>query len=1161
MAIDNYIPKVGDQNRIDNTSGKTMRGAIAGLMRNSSMIRIASGYFRLSGVVELEDDFRDFFAKSKDNKIQLLISNKYDRQNTDTRKILEIAEKSSNYTDEAFLLDNKFYQELVNWIQTGRIEVKIFVDSKFYATHSKDDIAFLHGKAYLFSNDFYDRRGDVLIGSSNFTYGGLVKNRELNIFSQDSFPPIREWFDEMWEKYSEVYSHELLVQLEEQKEQSSIPKVRYTPIEYFYWSLGKYFGKKPIKSLEGRIKEIERLLPYPQHADGNRFFAHQFRGIKHVYEQLNKFDTQVLADGVGLGKTLEAATVIKLYLQDLRVANDKRKILVLANERLREQWSSELENVAVSVKDVDMTTRQKFTGLDDETLKQYAEKYALVVIDEAHEGFLRKNNTVYKKMKQMIHFARQTQGRTLRGLLLTATPWNNSREDVIRLGLLFLNIDKVPKEKQYYKYVLTEREKILYDVNDSGNYNQNAYIEFWKDIFYQRTRRSLANERFLSDQYPIRKFPLESGEQPFVMRYSPAVSAALSEILEKIIALKLPYQDTVWQYFGPLATSNVIMRQRFQLLRRADSSNAAFGKSLENIKMRLEVFQHDIQQLVGESLPIVKKYFYKKVHEEYAEEYAQEVEGFDFIGVFGEIGIELNKSQEERIKYINENLSEQTVDAYLNEMVTDAINDIRDLEEILEQWKVVSKNDEKQKVVITQIKDIVRQGGKVLVFSEFSDTVEDYYRTMLQDSVICETGIGMIRGGVSRMNYDDCPKKDVLGRFSPQSKMYDVSEDNQIGVLIGTDAIATGQNLQDANHLITIELPYNPMRLEQRIGRIDRPKLNGENQIYIYAFPSEEIINAELKLSERFEGKAQGARSDTEGDFKLPFVNNGKYQGIVSNVSQIEEEKAFLDQELIASVSEEESRERVYEFYQKHGENFEISNECIAFPYSFVNAEIDILLYQIELKDVNNHSILRVAPALWDLKKAKMLSFTEAENLVRNMLNKEVHIEERVARCLVDENGKKYDLIIENAVEKYNADLKSVVKLETQPQYVYSLRQNLQIDKRKYREYFKQQGIEPKRFQKIIDSLGGRGFNEEQSSFLKTLRDSEGNVSNKNVYENIWSNLKRFVELFDIMEIDVTAVRYFDKAHEELSVLNPIAAVIGIDKTDNLKGYGIDGEN
>lgn len=1145
MAIDNYIPKVGDTNRIDNTPAKTMRGAIAGLMEESGFIRIASGYFRLSGIVQLEEDFRRFFERSKNNKIQLLISNQFDRKDTDTRKLLGIAGGKSEYSNESFYLDNYFYQELVNWIKLGRIDVKIFVDSKFYETHSKDDIAFLHGKAYLFSRDFKDRRGDVLIGSSNFTYGGLVENRELNIFSQDSFPPIKDWFDEMWENYSEQYSQELLMQLEEQKRNYSKPKTSYTPVSYFYWNLGKYFGEKRSESLTDRISMIEENLPYPRHKNGKKFFVHQSRGISRVYTKLKEFDAQILADGVGLGKTLEAASIIKLYLQDLQSQNDKRKVLILANDRLKEQWITELENVQVNSTHVDITTRQKFTRLDNQSIKDYAETYALVVIDEAHEGFLRKNNEAYKKIQEMLHIARENQGRTIRGLLLTATPWNNSREDVIRLGLLFLNIQKVPTSRQYYDYVLGEREKLLYDTKDNGNYNQNAYIEFWNDLFTQRTRSSLANEKFLSERYPKREFPLEREGIPFTITYSSDVSSALNDILGRIIELKLPYQDTVWQYFGPNTESNVILRQRYQLLRRADSSNAAFGKSLENIKNKLEDFQKDIEALKGESLVQVKKYFYEKINSSYAKEFSDSVETFDLKDPSdSDIDTNLNKAQNDRVKFIDEKLSEQTLDAYLSRMLTDTIIDIHNLSEVLAQWNIVSKNDEKQRIIIKQIKKLVAEGNKVLVFSEFSDTVENYYQEMLADSTILKSGIGMIYGGVNRINYENCSKQEVLGCFSPHSKSYELDDKKEISVLIGTDAISTGQNLQDANHLVTIELPYNPMRLEQRIGRIDRPKLNGENHIYIYAFPSEEVINAELRLSERFEGKAKGATQDTYGDFKLPFVHNGYYEGLsaLNNTRNLDS----VNEELITSVSEEEARERVFDFYQKFDEKSMLGGDFTYFPESFTAGKDSILLFKAVLQDINQHSIQTTPPTLWDMINNRQLSFVEAENITRKLLKKDFAIDKSEAKKITNSYNKARQDILEKIITNYNDNLKSISKLEIQPAYIMNLREILMNGRREYRNNFVSQKIDGRQFTKVVNSLGNRGFNKEQSNFLKILRGDDGNISSKKVFDNIWNNLKRFMDLFngEIVESNISPIK--NKASKDNSKLEIIAEIIGV---------------
>ncbi|MDW5564558.1 helicase-related protein [Streptococcus mutans] len=1149
MALDNYIPEIGTENRIDNKL-RTMRGAIGGLMEHSNKIRIASGYFRLSGIVELEEDFRRFFARSKENKIELLISNQYDTKSTDTRVVLGIAEGLADYSTESFYLDNQFYQELVEWIKVGRIEVKIFVDEKFYETHSKADIAFLHGKAYIFSAADEFISNSVLIGSSNFTYGGLVANRELNMITSDSFPTIRAWFDEMWVKYSEPYADKLLSDLEFQKEHYSKPKIVYTPIEYFYWNLGKYFGKKASETLVTRVKEIEKKLPYPNHKDDKKYFTHQFYGILHVYQALKDFDTQILADGVGLGKTLEAASIIKLYLQDLLLKNDKRRVLILANDRLREQWVNELENVGVISSQIDITTRQKFTGLSKEEIHLYAETYALVVIDEAHEGFLRKNNKAYQNMQAMVTYARNTQSRTIRGLLLTATPWNNSREDVIRLGLLFLNIQKIPKQRQYYNYVLSNREKLLYDVKDSGNYNHNAYVEFWKDLFYQRTRTSLANDQYLSDRYPKREFPLEDSEEPFTITYSSDVSQALREILERLIELKLPYQDTVWQYFGSDKESNVILRQRFQLLRRADSSNAAFGKSLENIKTKLKAFQKDILSLQSESLSQVKKHFYSKVNGDYAEDFINFEEGFDFSSDFDDYEADLNKSQRDRIRLIDEKLTEQTLTPLLAEMLEDAISDIQSLDEILEQWKITSKKDEKQKIILNRIKEIISSGGKVLIFSEFSDTVENYFQEMILDKTILEAGVGMIYGGSNRINHDESTKKEVLGRFSPNSKSYELFDKKEISVLIGTDAISTGQNLQDADHIITIELPYNPMRLEQRIGRIDRPKTKGENKIFVYAFPSEEIISAELKLSERFEGKAKGATTDTQGDFKLPFFHNGSYKGVVESLSDNNNNsEKNIQNELLASVSEFEARERVCDFYEKIGDSFVKNREFQFFPYSF-NHKKSLLLFQTELNDINDNFIQKTAPTIWNISSGEQVDFLEAESDIREILQKNTSPEMTKADNLVDICITEQINIVNEIVGEYNKNLKTISELEQQPTYILGLRKILLDNMQGYKNNFIKQSVSGKEFNNIVQSLNQKGFNSEQQVFLRNLRDTEGNLSTLKIHENIWSNLKRFVEVFgndSIYEEKFAFEQSKNKANPQHSHLNIISGVLKAD--------------
>ena len=520
--------------------------------------------------------------------------------------------------------------------------------------------------------------------------------------------------------------------------------------------------------------------------------------------------------------------------------------------------------------------------------------------------------------------------------------------------------------------------------------------------------------------------------------------------------------------------------------------------------------------------------------------------------------IDLNTSKANRIRYINEKLTEQTVDMYLQKMLDDTINDIKSMDEILSRWSIVSKDDMKRETIIKQIKNIISNNNeKVLVFSEFSDTVESYYKQLLKDPEILAAGVGMIYGSKNMINHEESTKEEVLGRFSPESKSYSLlKNEKEISVLIGTDAISTGQNLQDANSIITIELPYNPMRLEQRIGRIDRPKLHGENNIYIYAFPSEEVINAELKLSERFENKAKNAKMDTEGDFKLPFINNGAYSGIKSTVSMGDEDPN--KETIIASVEEEEAQERAYNFYEKIGDSFSLNDSTKFKPYSFSNNNQTLLLFNTVLRDVNNHHINNPQnrPSLWNISLNKEISFVEAENITKKILDQDAYISEQYAHQLLNPLKQKEQFIIKYDVEHYNAELKSVSILEIPPAFITELRRTLKRGMKEYRSNFREQGVDGKLFNKIVDSLGNRGYSKEQTAFLNLLKDPNGKISTSKVSESIWNNLNRFVTLFDTESLELidNNKELMKKANTENSELEVISGIIGVKEryTDNL---------
>ncbi|WP_310425710.1 C-terminal helicase domain-containing protein, partial [Chamaesiphon sp. VAR_48_metabat_135_sub] len=188
-----------------------------------------------------------------------------------------------------------------------------------------------------------------------------------------------------------------------------------------------------------------------------------------------------------------------------------------------------------------------------------------------------------------------------------------------------------------------------------------------------------------------------------------------------------------------------------------------------------------------------------------------------------------------------------------------------DLAHLVEIQKLLTTEfikDHKREQVTQKVRELTAQGHKVLLISTFSDTVIDYFSYMAKDRDIADAGIGLAIGSIKQYYSDDkvttftqhhackgdrcssnLKRKELFRLFAPiatcKNPVDRPQPDREIAVLIGSETLSIGQNLQDANYLINIDLPWNPMMLEQRIGRIDRPKHQPTANIYIYYANSE----------------------------------------------------------------------------------------------------------------------------------------------------------------------------------------------------------------------------------------------------------------------------------------------------------------------------------
>ena len=1004
---------------IDNRN-VSMTDALKYLLKQEEFktLDIAVGYFYISGLFLLKDEIVNFID-NRNGHFRILMGNE---TNGATVNVLDDS-KFNNYAelihestekDTKTISDKAFLGKVTEWIREGKIEVKIYTGTANY----------FHAKSYLFASSLNANRGTAIVGSSNFSKAGLEGNTELNVLTEDGFFALHEWYNSLWLSKDEVtdFSPDLIKIAASNGAKETLQQ--YKPVKETYYDFANIFAQ-PYAELDMKQKWVQELFP------------HQRSGIISVKEKLDSLNTAVLSDGVGLGKTRTAAGVIRLYLETESV----NRILIVADTKLKDQWHDELEAVGIKEYEYEYISRQQLVNMDYAQLKD--NNYTLMVIDEAHLGFKNNNTEAYKKVLYM----RQNNPK-VKGLLLTATPWNNAREDVINIGSLFLKVDAIPNDRKYKQYFLLSPNKLTNKVVKHLANDDAAFKEFWSDVYLQRTRKTYGGK---GTRFPHRNFP--SVDIP----YEPRKNEIFSNNFDVISDLKFPYQDPI-KYIDNSKEELGAKQLKMMLLKRADSSWKAYATSLQHIVNKLEKL--NVQYL--------KPMSYLK-GKELLNHYVA------FLGTAYGIGEYENKinvlfkdlepseptdpsqqtirSQLRKQRYI-ENLKAQinslTVKKAKNaidKMTADYNSDVSTLKMLIDSLnKAYSKVDEKVDEIIECIDKERAKGHKIILVSQFADTVEYYYDKLYThyNKPQLKYPMGMITGASNtdengysaKINQKPSTKKDVLKHFSPKSKKaIELIENNdQIDLVVATDTISTGQNLQDAVTLMNIDLPYNPMTLEQRIGRIDRPLPKGDNkdQIYIYTFPIYQSINSQLKMMKRLGNKMAGVLNDTEFDnVVLP-----QYEGYLKDIEERKQNavKTMLDktddQMINHSDFSSEKHSEAYQQANKRMYDFKANQltplkDPLIPDYSFSNGKKNHSIAVVEIKyyDVNG-SYLEKENILVDVNDSKKVEIIDAEKNLNGEIAFDVHnskaLSQGDALTAVDKAKDRIYNVVKQQVAEYN---------------------------------------------------------------------------------------------------------------------------------------------
>lgn len=770
--------------------------------------------------------------------------------------------------------------------------------------------AFLHAKTYIFGT--YDTPQAVgIIGSSNFTHAGLTRNIELNAIEHDErivqhIPnnPAGEyghlsWFDSKWnDPETELWSGAFSAILSN----SPVGDMAFSPFMMYIRTLYELYEEELVED-DSLTEEVSEVL-----------FDFQQRNAKLLLRKLEKNGLAMLADSVGLGKTITAGAVIKHFIQE----KDAKRIYVIAPASLTAQWKEDLAKVHNLFSGFEVLSMQDMNKIQRARDIDVYANVDLFVVDEAHNL---RNDASVRHQELLEWFSENPDSNVL---LLTATPINNSLTDFVNQIQLaakgklesFPVVYPTSKKTEVIDFFeaverLSREIKIAEKANEKPDFAKvNRVMRQGLRHFLVRSTRTGIEREYggLKDSSgKSLAFPSSKVEvTPYAfthdlgVRIREIVDAHISDfggIDPMALSVESLLEQTQRTQHPLDALSTVALKSAngsdspfeaiFQVLLLLGFSpykpdtyaHRFYGKSVEEIRAfkldPAESFRINSQISVHNMLRVT---FLKRLESsQFAlsrslHNYSSRLEGFaqrleqgfvvrpgDLQEVLGKYGddMELFVSDDSDPKPIAVPADPNVFD--VDQMKSDLDKDRAIIKVLLELCEVLESKDDKLAAFSKLLQDLsVSAAGerhKVLIFSYYTDTIE-YLRQKLPDHLKINAFDERVAftSGRTKAQIEDLAK-----RFSPISKGARPDSGPQIDFLFSTDVLSEGQNLQDCGTLVNFDLHWNPVRMIQRNGRINRLGSTFE-QVAIFNMHPDINLEAYLKLVNRLEQKIDRIR-------------------------------------------------------------------------------------------------------------------------------------------------------------------------------------------------------------------------------------------------------------------------------------------------------------
>ena len=809
-----------DLSFITNEGDDTLQGRFSELLKDSQAFDCLVAYFYASGFhavypyLEGMDKIRVLAGIGLDPQIVRTVQDRDGQSQIDYMSHAQVKQRTRAFTNQDMenTPDTESADEglrrFSEWLDAGKLKIRVHRDPK------------IHSKLYIMTFKEGDRdAGRVITGSSNLTRGGLIDNLEFNVElkNRSDYDFAKRQFDQLWKDGVDVTE-----QYQKAARQHIWIRDELSPYELYLKFLYEYF-KEDLDSMNEPLQSA-KYLP-----KGFKDLEYQRQAVVSAKKILLKYGGVFLSDVVGLGKTYMAAMLAKEL--------DGRNLVIAPPALLRSSPGS-WERVFAGF---NVAARCESLGKLNAILAEGVEMYDNIFIDEAHR-FRNDQTSSYSDLMQIC--------RGKKVILITATPYNNKPNDILSLLKIFQlprqsTIPNVPDLELFFK----RQKKVV------GKYDRKTdFVKYmaamWetarstrehilRHLMVRRTRTEV--EKYFTEDMEKGglKFPQVNAPVKLYYQLDAKENRIFDQTLEHI-AKSLTYarykmlgyhkDKSLLDQLGRQRQENLSVFMKILLLKRLESSFYAFKQSIDR-------FAHLHKQ-------VIKAYRNGDVY--VSKNHSAKL--YELIVAGDDAQIEELISAEKAGRY--------AADDFSSDLLKDLEHDHQILSQIQTWWQDIEDDPKLNKLLKELAEHPTLQENRMIIFTESRETAEYLHREIQQN----KKGRPLLFTGSS----SDAARDLALSNFD--ARVPEPADKHNI--LISTEVLSEGVNLHRASVVINYDLPWNPTRMMQRVGRINRLDTPAD-QIHTFNFFPTEQAEEHLALEELARGKISAFLNLLGGDAEL----------------------------------------------------------------------------------------------------------------------------------------------------------------------------------------------------------------------------------------------------------------------------------------------------